>query len=252
MRHHNQPATLPLLPPSSSPASWSAARKAVWASCAPGATPVLDGYAWARAVPRPTGPAGPAAEPTSCFQPAPTDDGLTPSAVGVALLTAAKGHGCRHIAEKVHVPAATVRGWLQRARANSDTIRANATIVGYALDPVAIKVSPTGSPLGDVLEAFGLAVAAYTRRLGPHYPPWQVALAITSAGILAPRTRPPLLPIYMISGSALPRPNTPPATRPTSTKSRPPSSSCLSANPPRRICGHTEVLNHCEELLSFV
>jgi transposase-like protein len=84
----------------------------------------------------------------------------TVETVGAALLAAVNGHGYRHIAEQVQIPATTVRGWLQRARANSDTIRTNATIAGHALDPMAAKINPTNSPLGDMLEAVGLAVSA--------------------------------------------------------------------------------------------
>ena len=113
----------------------------------------------------------------------------TVETVGAALLAAVNGHGYRHIAEQVQVPATTVRGWLQRARANCDTIRANATIAGHALDTLAAAINPTGSSLGDMLEAVGLAVSAYIRRLGPLHPPWQVALAITGAGLLAPQPR---------------------------------------------------------------
>lgn len=111
----------------------------------------------------------------------------TAETVGAALLAAVQGLGYRRVAVQVEVPATTVRGWLQRARANSDTIRVNATIAGHALDPMTAKIDPTGSALGDMVEAVGRAVAAHVRRLGPHHPPWQLAVAITRAGILAPQ-----------------------------------------------------------------
>lgn len=60
---------------------------------------------------------------------------------------------------------------------------------GHALDPMAAKIDLTASPLGDMLEAVGRAVAAHIRLLGPRHPPWQLALTITRAGILAPRPR---------------------------------------------------------------
>lgn len=113
----------------------------------------------------------------------------TAETVGAALLAAVEGHGYRKIAEQIDVPATTVRGWLQRARVNSDTIRANAVIATCALDPMAGKFDPTGSPLGDMVDAVGRAVAAYIRRLGPGHSPWQLAVSITSAGILHPRPR---------------------------------------------------------------
>jgi transposase-like protein len=113
----------------------------------------------------------------------------TVETVGAALLAAVGGLGYRRVAEAVGVPATTVRGWLQRARANSETIRVNATIAGHALDPMAARIDPTGTPLGDMVEAVGRAVAADIRRLGPGHPPWQLASVITRAGILAPRPR---------------------------------------------------------------
>lgn len=113
----------------------------------------------------------------------------TVETVGAALVAAVSGLGYRRVAEQIRVPATTVRGWLQRARANSETIRVNATIAGHALDPMAAKIDPTGTPLGDMVEAVGRAVAAHIRRTGRWYPPWQLALAITRAGILAPQPR---------------------------------------------------------------
>ena len=113
----------------------------------------------------------------------------TAETVGAALLAAVEGLRYRKVAGRVEVPATTVRGWLQRARTNSDTVRVNATIAGHALDPVAGKIDPTGSPLSDMVEALGRAVAAHIRRFGPLHPPWQLAVAITCAGILAPHPR---------------------------------------------------------------
>ena len=113
----------------------------------------------------------------------------TVETVGAALLGAARGLGHRRIADEIGLPATTVRGWLQRARANSETIRVNATIAAHALDPMLGPIRPTGSPLGDMVEAVGVAVAAHVRRLGPAAPPWQLAVAITHAGVLTPRPR---------------------------------------------------------------
>ena len=54
---------------------------------------------------------------------------------------------------------------------------------------MAATIEPTGTPLGDMVEAVGLAIAAHIRRLGSGHPPWHLALAITRAGLLAPRPR---------------------------------------------------------------
>lgn len=107
--------------------------------------------------------------------------------VGAALVAAVAGLGYRQIAQRVDVPATTVRGWVQRARANSEAVRADATAAFHALDPNAGAMNPTGSPLGDMLEAVGCALAAAIRRFGPHPAPWQLATVITGAGILTPQ-----------------------------------------------------------------
>lgn len=107
--------------------------------------------------------------------------------VGAALLAAVDGAGYRTIAEQLAVPASTVRDWLARARANSETVRADATVAYYALDANAGAVAPTGSPLGDMVGAVGHAVAAAVRMLGPVPSPWRLAVTITRAAILSPR-----------------------------------------------------------------
>lgn len=107
--------------------------------------------------------------------------------VGAALLAAVNGAGHRTIAAQLGVPASTVRDWLQRARANSEVVRQDATVAFYALDANAAAIAPTGSALGDMVEAVGQAVAAAVRRIGPVPAPWRLAVSITRAAILAPR-----------------------------------------------------------------
>ena len=110
--------------------------------------------------------------------------------VGVALLGAAGGLGYRRVAARVELPATTVRGWLRRARANSEAVRADATVAAYQLDPMAHRFDPTGSALGDMVDAVGRAVAAWVLRFGPRTSPCQLAVALTGAAILAPVPRP--------------------------------------------------------------
>jgi hypothetical protein len=110
--------------------------------------------------------------------------------VGVALLAAASGLGHRRVAARVELPATTVRDWLRRARTNSDAVRADATVATYQLDPVAHRFDPTDSALGDMIDAVGRAVAAWVLRFGPGPAPWQLAVALTGAAILAPVPRP--------------------------------------------------------------
>lgn len=51
-----------------------------------------------------------------------------------AITLAANGAGHRKVGAQVGVPETTLQGWLRRARANANTIRANATVVMCALD----------------------------------------------------------------------------------------------------------------------
>lgn len=110
--------------------------------------------------------------------------------VGAALLASVTGLSDRAVADRLGLPATTVRDWLRRARANADAVGAAATAAVYALDANAARIEPTGSALGDMLTAVGIAVSAAIRRLGPLGPPWHLATVITGAGILAPRPSP--------------------------------------------------------------
>lgn len=66
----------------------------------------------------------------------------------------------------------------------------NATVAAHVLDPLLAPIDAKDSPFADMVEAVGVAVASYIRRLGPPgAPPWQLALSITTGGILAPRPR---------------------------------------------------------------
>jgi hypothetical protein len=109
--------------------------------------------------------------------------------VGAALLGAVHGLGHRRVADSVGLPATTVRGWLRRARANCEAVRDDATVATYRLDPMAGAFEPTGSALGDMVDAVGRAVSAWVLRLGPVPAPWQLAVALTGAAILAPVPR---------------------------------------------------------------
>ena len=107
--------------------------------------------------------------------------------VGEALQAAARGHGYRRVAEIVDRPASTVRDWIHRARRNSEPVRVGATVYTYALDPVAYQFDPTGTTLGDMLDAVGRAVQARALRFGsPDAGIWQRVLVLTRGAILAP------------------------------------------------------------------
>lgn len=106
--------------------------------------------------------------------------------VGAALTAAATGLGHRQVAAIVGLPPTTVRDWLRRARINAEEIRVIATIRVHALDPLAHPLSPTGTALGDMVDAIGRMLAAWTLRIGPPTSPWQLAAALTDVGLLAP------------------------------------------------------------------
>jgi len=113
----------------------------------------------------------------------------TVETVGAALTAAATGLGHRRVAERVGLPATTVRDWIRRARTNAEDVRVIATIRVHALDPLAHPLAPTGTALGDMIDAVGRMLAASTLRIGPPASPWQLAAAITGGRLLAPPSR---------------------------------------------------------------
>ncbi|MFQ5517291.1 MAG: hypothetical protein ACE5E8_06930 [Acidimicrobiia bacterium] len=116
----------------------------------------------------------------------------TTETVGQALLAAADGLGYRRVADIVERPATTVRDWLRRARANSEAVRGDATIAIVRLDPNhdPTALAPTGTVLGDALDALGHATAAWVGRFGPCVVSWQLTAHLTRAAFLAVRPHP--------------------------------------------------------------
>ena len=110
--------------------------------------------------------------------------------VATALLAAMYGVGFRPIADHLGVPATTVRDWLRRARRNAEVVRVDATITTHKLDPMAGPFDPTGSALGDMIDAVGRAASAWICRFGPRPGPWRLATVLTNGGILSARPQP--------------------------------------------------------------
>ena len=99
--------------------------------------------------------------------------------VWVALAAAAGGLGHRRVAEQVGLPATTVRGWLRRARANSEIITSRATIFRSDLDHATPEQHPRfDTPLANMVHMVGPAP-------GLTGTPQQIASIIASGWLLA-------------------------------------------------------------------
>lgn len=81
--------------------------------------------------------------------------------IGAAAGMAMTGHGHRRIAAALGVPAGTARGWLRRLRANAGPLRHGALdeLARYPARAPGPWCEPSGSPLGDALNALAAAVA---------------------------------------------------------------------------------------------
>jgi Homeodomain-like domain len=108
--------------------------------------------------------------------------------IGAALAAAALGRGYRQAAAELGVPPDTVRGWLRRAGSRAGQVRETFTRAAAALSADPVPLEPAGSPLADAIVAVAAAAAAAAAR----WPgllavsPWQVAVAVTNASLLAP------------------------------------------------------------------
>jgi hypothetical protein len=113
--------------------------------------------------------------------------------IGAALLARAHKVSLRQIAGELGVPLSTVRGWLGRmAGERAELVRVHFTRLALWLDPGAEVPEPRGSPLGDAVEAIGIAAVAAVRRFGSTGPgsapgnPWRLAAGATGGRLLAP------------------------------------------------------------------
>ena len=107
--------------------------------------------------------------------------------IGAAIEANVAGEGCRSIAERLGVPADTVRGWLRRFVGRTELIRALFTRCALALDPMLGSVLPAGSGVADALEALAVAGRAWALRFGPR-PVWQIVSRLSAGGLLARNT----------------------------------------------------------------
>ena len=118
----------------------------------------------------------------------------TAEVVGQVLLTAACGQGHRGIAARIGLPADTVRGWLRRARAHAEKLRAVGTRAAVRYDVNFISIVPRHEALADAVEALGRAAMAVRIRLGvdavpPQVGPWELIVWLCRDDLLGPRAR---------------------------------------------------------------
>lgn len=96
----------------------------------------------------------------------------------------------RRVAERLGVPAETVRDWRLRFRSRAELIAAHFLSWARALDGALAPAGARGSPVGDALEAIGVCVRAASLVLGRRAA-WSWVSAVTAGGLLAFNTSPP-------------------------------------------------------------
>jgi len=104
--------------------------------------------------------------------------------IGTALVAHVAGAGHRSIAVTLGVAAATVRGWLRRFRARAGSIAAFFARWALVLTPGSDPPAATGDPVGDAVEAVGVATRAAVWRFGPRRA-WLTAARLSGGGLLA-------------------------------------------------------------------
>ncbi|MGH2903994.1 MAG: helix-turn-helix domain-containing protein [Solirubrobacteraceae bacterium] len=107
--------------------------------------------------------------------------------IGEALLA---GEGYRPVAERLGVPAETVRGWRLRFRSRAEMIAAHFLRWARALDGALPLVVSQGSPMADALEAIGVCTRVASLML-ERRAPWSWVSALTAGGLLAINTSSP-------------------------------------------------------------
>ncbi|MFD9822593.1 hypothetical protein [Streptomyces violascens] len=109
-----------------------------------------------------------------------------------ALLDHIAGHGHRPIAERLHRPAATVRGRLRRATAVAAFWRRRSVIYASRLDPDAGPFRPRTTALAEALGALGEAARVGQERHAswPAPGPWGAVTVLTGGGSSRPHEWP--------------------------------------------------------------
>jgi hypothetical protein len=100
----------------------------------------------------------------------------------------ARGVGYRRLARALGRWENTVRRWLRAFRDRAEAIRAHFTLWAHALDVDLGPIGATGSPLGDAVEAIGVAARAAVQRYGS-ISPWAIASRLTAGALLCNTNR---------------------------------------------------------------
>ncbi|MEV8530135.1 hypothetical protein AB0451_39690 [Streptomyces sp. NPDC052000] len=108
--------------------------------------------------------------------------------IAAALLDHVAGYGHRRIAERLHRPAATVRGWLRRARTRAAFWSRHGMIYAYRLTPDAGPFQPRATEPAEALDALGEAarVAQKQHAAWAATDPWGGIALVTSGRLLTP------------------------------------------------------------------
>lgn len=112
-----------------------------------------------------------------------------PTRLGRALLAAANGTGHRPIADRLGIPADTVRGWLRAARDNSRWLYKTAvTALHQAVRDDPALPAPNRSALWYAVDALGAAAAKIRRLFGTaiRTTAWPLIVLITGGRLLRP------------------------------------------------------------------
>jgi Homeodomain-like domain len=109
--------------------------------------------------------------------------------IGDALLSLGR-ESYRRAAERLGVPAETVRDWRRRFGARAGLAAAHFLRWARALDAALPAVPAAGCAAAGALEAIGVCVRLASLALGPR-PPWSWVSALTAGGLLAINTSSP-------------------------------------------------------------
>lgn len=105
------------------------------------------------------------------------------SVIGWALEAKAAGVGHRRVAERLGVPAATVRGWLRRARRRGGQVAVRLLAVAAAADPTG-RDPPGGGGVEMLVAAAVGAARSWSQLSREPVETWRYATAVVGGQLL--------------------------------------------------------------------